>query len=49
VQVPLPAALRIVSVGTATRDGESNVRLPLELEDESGRRFQLTLTLALGA
>lgn len=44
-----PAArLRIVSVGEPVVQTDGAVRLPLDLTDEEGRRFQLSLTLALG-
>ena len=41
--------LRVVSVGTATRDGERGVRVPLVLGDAQGTTASLTLTLSLEA
>jgi hypothetical protein len=41
------AALRVVGVGTARCADERTVRVPLELEDDAGRRFALTLCIAV--
>ncbi len=49
VQVPAAPALRIVSVGSATCQDGTLVRLPLQVEDTAGRRLTLTLTLAVAA
>ena len=43
-----PATLRIVSVGEPVVQADGAVRLPLDLADEEGRHFQLSLTRALG-
>lgn len=44
---PAPG-LRIISAGEPVVQTDGAVRLPLDLVDEEGRRFQLCLTLALG-
>ncbi len=41
------ATLRVVGVGTARCADERTVRVPLQLEDDAGRRFALTLCVAV--
>jgi signal recognition particle receptor subunit beta len=43
----LGANLRIVSVGTASRDGERSVRIPLVLGDAEGETASIALTISL--
>jgi len=45
----LPAELRVVSVGEATREGARAVRVPVVLGDKSGRTTPLVLTIRIDA
>jgi hypothetical protein len=48
VKSPAAASLRIVAVGHGSCDDQRTVQLPLELQDAEGRRFRVTLSLAIG-
>jgi len=43
-----PPSLRVVAVGHGFCDDQRTVQLPLELQDAEGRRFRVTLSLAIG-